>query len=190
MADDLQQTLSMSRNAPDSIQPPALAEDPGNATSPRRMKSLQTTSVGARNTQAADIIVPDAARATEGMAGTSIAATASTMHSHRCCNLCNVVNREEAACACACIDQTPVCAADGTKRFVGPGYENFGVLYDDMLSDLEDLKAYIHTGRHPKLDLCKTRTRMSRAESGMSQRLSNAGSFRSSALGSTNGDVS
>lgn len=78
-------------------------------------------------------------------------------------------------------------AADGTKRFVGPGYENFGVLYDDTLSDLEDLKVYLHTGRHPKLDLRKLRPRTSRAESGhLSQRLSNAGS---SIAGSGNGEL-
>lgn len=81
-------------------------------------------------------------------------------------------------------------AADGTKRFVGPGYENFGILYDDTLSDLEDLKAYLNTGRHPKLDMRKLRTRMSRAESGLSHKHSNAGSAAASSVaGSGNGEL-
>lgn len=82
-------------------------------------------------------------------------------------------------------------AADGTKRFVGPGYESFGILYDDTLSDLEDLKAYLHTGRHPKLDMRKLRTRASRVESGnLSQKPSNTGSLAASSLaGSGNGEL-
>jgi hypothetical protein len=77
-------------------------------------------------------------------------------------------------------------AADGTKRFIGPGFENFGILYDDTLSDLEDLKAYLHCGKHPKLEMRKSRRRMSRGESGaLSQRPSGNGSIAaSSAQGS------
>jgi hypothetical protein len=74
---------------------------------------------------------------------------------------------------------------------VGKGYEHFGILYDDTLSDLEDLKAYLITGRHPKQDIRRLKTRMSRAESDtLTHKASNAGSqAASSANGSVNGEL-
>jgi hypothetical protein len=81
-------------------------------------------------------------------------------------------------------------AADGTKRFVGPGYEQFGILYDDTLSDLEDLKAYLITGRHPKLDMHKLKTRGSQRDSpSLSHKPSTGSQAARSCNGSANGEL-
>eukprot|EP00892_Ulva_mutabilis_P012806 jgi/Ulvmu1/9899/UM057_0056.1 len=61
----------------------------------------------------------------------------------------------------------------GSKQFVGPGFENLGFLYDDTMGDLEDLREYCISGRHPKLELRKSSRRtMTRAESSLSTRRS------------------
>jgi hypothetical protein len=61
------------------------------------------------------------------------------------------------------------------RLFVGPGFEHVGNLYDERLADLEDLKAYTLTSRHPKEDMHKAKQLMPRSESVMSRRLSSTG---------------
>jgi hypothetical protein len=50
------------------------------------------------------------------------------------------------------------------------------MLYGEHLADLEDLKAYILTGRHPKEDLRRAKQAMARTQSSESGRQSNSGS--------------
>lgn len=70
----------------------------------------------------------------------------------------------------------------GSKQYVGPGFENLAFVYDDMMADLEDLKEYCISGRHPKLEMRKSSRRtMTRAESSLSMK-------RSSLSGSAAGD--
>jgi hypothetical protein len=51
------------------------------------------------------------------------------------------------------------------------------MLYGEHLADLEDLKAYVLTGRHPKEDLKRVKQALGHTESLVSSRLSDASSF-------------
>lgn len=59
------------------------------------------------------------------------------------------------------------------KQFVGIGFENLGFLYDETMADLEDLREYCISGRHPKLEMRKlSRRTMTRADSSLSMKRS------------------
>jgi hypothetical protein len=58
------------------------------------------------------------------------------------------------------------------KQYVGPGFEHVGVLYDERLAALEDLRAYLLTGRHPREEMRVARQQLNRIESVVSRRTS------------------
>lgn len=55
---------------------------------------------------------------------------------------------------------------------MGPGYEHVGILYDERMVQLEDLRAYARTGRHPIEEMRAARQQMRRMESVTSRRMS------------------
>jgi hypothetical protein len=58
------------------------------------------------------------------------------------------------------------------KQYIGPGFEHVGVLYDERMAVLEDLRAYLLTGRHPREEMRVARQQLNRIESVMSRRAS------------------
>ena len=59
---------------------------------------------------------------------------------------------------------------------MGPGWEAVGALYGERLAGLEDLKAYLHTGRHPKEAVRRARPQLGHSDSRLSSQASSCGS--------------
>lgn len=68
------------------------------------------------------------------------------------------------------------------RLYVGPGWGGVGSLYDERLAELEDLRAYARTGRHPKEEMRKARAALANAESLMARRQSGGAATASTAV--------
>ena len=62
------------------------------------------------------------------------------------------------------------------RIYIGPAWAHLGSLYDDRLADLEDLRAYCKTGRHPKEEMRRAKLALATAESIASRKLSSSSS--------------